>query len=152
MLTQDPQDAIPEFDQIETLVDRFYDRIQVHPSLGPVFNHFVHDWPAHKRLLTSFWTSVILRAGTYRGNPMVAHFDRGITTQHFVDWLALWRDTADQVLAPEQAQLVHEYAKRIGRSLRYGIGLPEPDSHALPVLGEDGQRAPRERLQRGNQT
>lgn len=154
MQTDTPTEAIPDFDQIERLVDRFYDRIQVHPTLGPVFNAFVHDWPAHKRLLTSFWTSVILRAGTYRGNPMVAHFNRGITTQHFVEWLALWRDTADQVLAPAQAQLVHEYANRIGRSLRYGMGLPEPGAHAidLPVLNAQAPRAPRERLPRGSQT
>ncbi len=126
--------AIPGFEQIEALVDRFYDRIQVHPELGPVFNAAVHDWPGHKRLLTSFWTSVILRAGTYRGNPMAAHHGHPITTAHFVQWLALWRETADELLAPAQAELVHEYANRIGRSLRYGLGLPEP-GHAPMALG-----------------
>jgi hemoglobin len=119
-------DAIPTHEQLAALVDRFYDRIQVHPELGPVFNAAVHDWPEHKRLLTSFWSSVILRAGTYRGNPMQAHRPHPITTQHFVQWLALWRDTADEMLAPAQAELVHAYADRIGRSLRYGLGLPEP--------------------------
>lgn len=154
MFSNDPADAVPEFAQIERLVDAFYDRIQVHPTLGPVFNRFVRDWPAHKRLLTSFWTSVILRAGTYRGNPMQAHFDRGITTEHFVDWLALWRQTADEVLAPAQAVLVHEYAQRIGRSLRYGMGLPEPGLQPLPVVTplDSTPREPRERLPRGNQT
>lgn len=143
----------PRRPQIERLVDRFYDAIQVHPDLGPMFNAFVHDWPAHKRLLTSFWSSVILRAGSYRGNPMAAHFNRGITTAHFVQWLALWRQTADAVLAPAQAELVHEYAQRIGRSLRYGLGLPEPqhDAVALDVLADAAPRAPRERLPRGPQ-
>ena len=118
--------ALPTHAQLAALVDRFYDRIQAHPDLGPVFNAAVHDWPGHKRLLTSFWSSVILRAGTYRGNPMQAHRPHPITTQHFVQWLALWRDTADEMLAPAQAELVHAYADRIGRSLRYGLGLPEP--------------------------
>ena len=49
-----PEQAIPGFEQIEALVDRFYDRIRIHPELGPVFNAAVRDWPGHKRLLTSF--------------------------------------------------------------------------------------------------
>lgn len=133
-----PDQVIPGFEQIEALVDRFYDRIQLHPELGPVFNAAVHDWPEHKRLLTSFWTSVILRAGTYRGNPMAAHHGHPITTAHFVQWLALWRETADELLVPAQAELVHEYASRIGRSLRYGLGLPEPGHEPIAL----GPRAP----------
>lgn len=154
-----PQDTgvnpvVPDAGQITALVDRFYDRIQQHPQLGPVFNAFVHDWPAHKQLLASFWRSVILREGSYRGNPMAAHFNRGIHTEHFVQWLALWRQTADELLAPAQAELVHEYANRIGRSLRYGLGLPEPRSDVvnLDVLGDAPPRAARARLPRGGQT
>jgi hemoglobin len=126
--------APPDPERIAALVDRFYDRIRVHPTLGPVFNAAVHDWPGHKRLLTSFWCSVLLRAGSYRGNPMAAHRPHPITTGHFVQWLALWRETADEVLAPAQAALVHDYAQRIGRSLRYGLGLPEPGQSAGPEL------------------
>jgi len=133
-----PGDAIPTQEQLAALVDRFYDRVRAHPDLGPVFNAAVHDWPEHKRLLTSFWTSVILRAGTYRGNPMQKHHGHGITTGHFVQWLALWRETADELLAPAQAELVHAYAERIGRSLRYGLGLPEPGQGPVPL----GPRAP----------
>src|SRR3546814_12266898 len=105
-------------------------RIQVHPTLGPVFNAAVDDWDEHKRLLVSFWTSVVLRAGTYRGNPMSAHRSHPITTEHFVQWLELWRATADDILAPEPAELLPEYAGRHGRSLRYGLGLPEPGDTA----------------------
>lgn len=124
----------PDPDHVAALVDRFYDRIQLHPTLGPVFNAAVEDWDEHKRLLTSFWCSVLLRAGSYRGNPMAAHRPHPITTAHFVQWLALWRETAEDVLAPEQAALVHDYAQRIGRSLRYGLGLPEPGENRGPVL------------------
>lgn len=119
-------------EQIAALVDRFYDRIQAHPTLGPVFNAAVHDWPEHKRLLTSFWASVALRAGSYRGNPMAAHRPHPITTEHFVQWLELWQATADEMLAPEHAALLHEYAERIGRSLRYGLGLPGPGQKPSP--------------------
>lgn len=132
--TDSPDTAdLPSSEQLAALVDVFYDRIQRHADLGPVFNTAVQDWPEHKRLLTSFWISVVLRAGSYRGNPMAAHRPHAITTQHFVQWLALWRETADEVLAPKQAALVHEYANRIGRSLRHGLRLAEPGVELLPM-------------------
>jgi len=108
---------------IERLVDRFYDRVQIDPVLGPIFNPAVHDWSGHKRTLVSFWSSVALRSGTYRGNPMAAHRPHPIRAEHFDYWLALWRDTADEVMSPQHAALFGEYAGRIGRSLRYGLGL-----------------------------
>ncbi|MGY0558932.1 MULTISPECIES: group III truncated hemoglobin [unclassified Lysobacter] len=122
--------------QLAALVDRFYDKIQVHPTLGPVFNAAVDDWPEHKRLLTSFWSSVALGAGTYRGNPMAKHRGHSIHAEHFEDWLALWRETADEVLDAEHAEKVHDYAQRIGRSLRYGLGLNDGGrSLGLPIVG-----------------
>jgi hemoglobin len=109
--------------EIERLVDRFYDRVQRDPVLGPIFNPAVHDWPEHKRTLVAFWSSVALRSGTYRGNPMAAHRPHPIEAGHFDQWLALWRETADEVLSPAHAALFGEYASRIARSLKYGLGL-----------------------------
>jgi hemoglobin len=109
--------------EIERLVDRFYDRVQLDPVLGPVFNPAVHDWVEHKRTLVSFWSSVALRSGTYRGNPMAAHRPHPIEAAHFDHWLGLWRDTAGEVLSPRHAALFGDYAARIARSLRYGLGL-----------------------------
>jgi len=122
--------------QIAILVDRFYDKVRVDPMLGPVFNAAVDDWPEHKRLLTSFWASITLGARSYRGNPMARHRGHPIRAEHFDHWLVLWRQTAAEVLAPEHAQLVSGHADRIGRSLRYGLGI---DAAArglgLPVIG-----------------
>jgi len=109
--------------EIERLVDRFYDRVQGDPVLGPVFNPAVHDWAEHKRTLVSFWSSVALRSGTYRGNPMAAHRPHPIEAAHFDHWLALWRGTAEEVLSPAHAALFADYATRIARSLRHGLGL-----------------------------
>jgi hemoglobin len=118
---------IPRFDetQIAVLVDRFYDKVRIDPLIGPVFNAAVHDWDAHKRTLTSFWCNVALRANTYRGNPMAVHRMQPIRAEHFVRWLALWRETTGEVLDEAGATQMIEYADRIGRSLRLGLGLPE---------------------------
>lgn len=105
------------------LVDRFYEQVRVHPELGPVFNAAIDDWPEHKRMLTAFWSSVALGTKSYRGNPMAAHRPHPIRAEHFEQWLSLWQRTANEVLAPEHAAQVMEYATRIGQSLRYGLGL-----------------------------
>ena len=122
--------------QLAELVDVFYDRIQRHPTLGPVFNAAIDDWPGHKRLLTTFWCSVALGAKTYRGNPMAKHRGLPIDAAHFEEWLELWRQTATELLDEEHARQMCEYADRIGRSLRYGLGIDAATRGlGLPVVG-----------------
>ena len=110
-------------DDIECLVDAFYDKVQADPILGPVFNPAVHDWPAHKATLVQFWSSVALGTREYRGNPMAAHRPHPIIDEHFGHWLALWRQTAHEVLDDVEAEVMYGYAQRIARSLKLGLGL-----------------------------
>lgn len=132
--------STPSLDEtrIATLVDRFYDRVRIDPRLGAVFNPVVADWNEHKRLLTSFWCSVVLRTGTYRGNPMAKHLPHAIDAAHFERWLQLWGETARDVLDADAAAVMVEYATRIGDGLRLGLGLPRA-RHArglgIPVVG-----------------
>ena len=121
---------------IAGLVDKFYDKVRLDDAIGPVFNATVHDWPAHKRLLTSFWCSIALRAGTYRGNPMAAHRPLPIRAEQFDRWLALWQETcAEHLDADNAAQMLH-YARRIGESLKYGLGIhPRGRTFGIPIVG-----------------
>jgi hemoglobin len=126
--------------RIATLVDRFYEKVRVDPDLGPIFNAVVHDWDEHKALLTRFWCSVALRAGTYQGNPMAAHRAQpSIRTGHFVRWLALWQETTGEVLDADAAEEMRDYARRIGRGLSMGMGLAPPATttqpFGIPVVG-----------------
>ena len=117
------RDVLPDADAIARLVDAFYDKVRVDPVIGPIFNEAVHDWAEHKRLLTSFWCSVVLKAQTYRGNPMQAHRPWPIEVRHFEHWLELWGCTARELLPADEAATMVEFASRIGQSLRYGLGL-----------------------------
>ena len=108
---------------IARLVDRFYDKVRHDPELGPVFNPAVEDWDEHKATLVRFWSSIALGTRAYRGNPMAMHRPHPIASDHFDHWLALWRETAFEVLPPGHATLFCEHAGRIARSLMYGLGL-----------------------------
>ena len=126
--------ALPSPEAIARLVDVFYDRVRADPLIGPVFNDVVHDWPEHKRLLVSFWCSVVLGAQTYRGNPMQVHRPLPVRAEHFERWLALWRDTTAELMPEAQAATMYEFADRIGQSLRYGLGLGSRNrSLGLPI-------------------
>jgi len=121
---------------LATLVDHFYEKVRRDPDIGPIFNAAVDDWDEHKRLLTSFWASVALRAGSYRGNPMAAHRPHPIQARHFDRWLALWQETCDEELDEANAAQMLDYAQRIGRSLKFGLGLhPEGRAFGVPVVG-----------------
>ncbi len=120
---------------IATLVDHFYEKVRRDPQIGPVFNAAVHDWDEHKQLLTSFWASVALRTGSYRGNPMAAHRPHPIRAEHFGRWLALWSETCDEELDEVHAGRMLEYAQRIGRSLKYGLGLhAQAQPFGVPIV------------------
>ncbi len=121
--------------RIRLLVDTFYDRIQVHPDLGPVFNEVVSDWDAHRQRLTAFWCSVALGARSYRGNPLAMHQALPINAGHFRQWLALWHTTTHDVLGETLARHMQAYARRIARGMQMGLGLipgPQHDS-GLPL-------------------
>jgi hemoglobin len=120
---------------IAALVDHFYEKVRREPQIGPIFNAAVHDWDAHKRLLTSFWASVALHAGSYRGNPMAAHRPHPIHAAHFDRWLELWSETCREELDETHASQMLEYARRIGRSLKYGLGLnPQAKPFGVPIV------------------
>lgn len=121
---------------IARVVDRFYDAVPAHPTLGPVFAAAVHDWPGHKATLVRFWSSVLLRTASYRGQPMAMHRPHPIHARHFGDWLALWQQTVHAELPPAQAEAFVDHARRIARSLMYGLGLdPTRRPVDLPRVG-----------------
>lgn len=122
-------------DAIASLVARFYARVRTDAELGPVFGAHVHDWPAHEAKIVAFWRSVALAERLYRGNPMAVHRGvAGIDAAHFERWLALWRETAADVLDADAAAAMIAHAERIGRSLRDGLGLGAARPLGLNVL------------------
>jgi hemoglobin len=127
------RDELITEDGLRDLVGRFYAKVRRDPLIGPVFNGAIQDWDEHLARLTDFWSSVMLTTGRYKGRPLPAHVKHGdsITAQSFERWLALWRETTEEVLPPAAAAAMQEKAGRIAESLSLGIdyarggGLPQ---------------------------
>uniref|UniRef100_A0A7V4XUL1 Group III truncated hemoglobin n=1 Tax=Acidobacterium capsulatum TaxID=33075 RepID=A0A7V4XUL1_9BACT len=98
---------------LRQLVDAFYARIREDDLLAPIFHSAIGDrWPEHLEKLTNFWCSVMLSAGTYKGNPMDAHLRLPrLGHAHLDRWLALWRVTTSELLpAPAALELQNKAA------------------------------------------
>ena len=113
-------DTITE-DGIARLVESFYAKVRRDPTIGPVFNAAIHDWDEHLVTLRAFWSSVMLTSGRYKGNPMAAHMKHPIQPALFDRWLALWRETAQEIFAPAIAAQFAAKAERIAESLKLGL-------------------------------
>ena len=118
---------------LTALVDAFYARVRRDPLIGPVFNLAIQDWPDHLEKLQSFWSSVMLTTGRYKGRPLPAHVKHGdsITDASFARWLALWRETTEELLDPASAAALQDKATRIAESLSLGIALNRDPDKAL---------------------
>lgn len=110
-------------DGLKRLVDAFYFRVRADAELGPIFNDAIHDWSGHLDKLGSFWSSVMLASGRYKGQPVPAHMKhRGrITPALFERWLALWADTTNDLMAPDAATALQAKAARIAQSLQLAL-------------------------------
>jgi hemoglobin len=106
---------------IMALVERFYGKARQDPTIGPLFNAAVDDWDAHLRNIADFWSSVMLTTGRYHGNPMTAHLKHKIERGFFDRRLALWRETASELFAPDEALQFAAKAERIAESLKLAL-------------------------------
>jgi hemoglobin len=67
---------------------------------------------------------------------MAAHRPLPIDAAHFDRWLALWQETCAEELDAAHATQMVEYAGRIGRSLKYGLGIhPQGRSLGMRIVG-----------------
>ncbi|MFY0643315.1 MAG: group III truncated hemoglobin [Bacteroidia bacterium] len=92
---------IKSIHDVEKLVDVFYDKVIVDPLISYLFNDVAKiDLPSHLPIMYSFWSSMLLGTGTYKGNPMTAHIQlhkkSPISSEHFDRWKFLFFETIDE--------------------------------------------------------
>lgn len=119
---------------LRDLVHGFYGRVRADAVLGPIFAARIRDWAPHLERMVAFWSSVALMTGRYHGAPMPAHATLPVTWVHFDRWLALFRQTAEEVCPPEGAAHVILRAERIARSLHMAVEDTARGAGAAPAL------------------
>lgn len=100
---------------IELLVNTFYDKVKQDETLGHIFQQIIgDDWSHHLPVMYSFWETIILNKAGYSGNPIQKHIEVDKKTplqQHHYDrWLQLWDATINELFAGETAEHVKSRA------------------------------------------
>lgn len=108
-------------DDIEFLVDRFYERVRDDTRLAPKFQHV--DWPSHLPVMYNFWASMILGEQSYRGQPFQKHLSLGLVTEDFTAWVTLFRTVVDECFQGEQATEMKTRAEQIAMFFQHKLGL-----------------------------
>lgn len=97
-------------EDIEFLVDRFYEKVGSDETIGFFFNDVAKvDWSHHLPKMYAFWETLLLGKISYKGNPMAVHFP--INSQvpmekaHFAHWIKLWTQTVEENFVGEMAEL-----------------------------------------------
>ncbi|TNE78873.1 MAG: group III truncated hemoglobin [Bacteroidetes bacterium] len=90
------QHDISTFDDIQLMVNEFYEKVQKDPLLSPIFNAVIQNrWAEHLEKMYRFWQTVLLDEHSYQGSPFVPHAKLPLEANHFERWLLLFNETVD---------------------------------------------------------
>lgn len=110
-------------DDIKTLVDRFYKKVNADALLAPIFNDIAKvNWEEHKPQLYRFWETLLFGSGNYVGAPFPVHAVLPVERAHFERWLALFTTTVDENFSGPKADeakgralsIADTFARRLG--------------------------------------
>jgi hemoglobin len=108
---------------VRQMVELFYQEVQLDAVLGPVFGAKLDGrWPVHLERMVDFWNSILLGTKSFQGNVYGKHMAlSGIVPEHFVRWLALFRQTVTTLFNDAAAAEILTVADRIAGSLQLGF-------------------------------
>ena len=115
---------------IELLVNTFYDKVRINPVLGPIFNGVANvDWESHLPRMYAFWSAQLLNEGGFTGNVMQKHLKLSTLTclseDEFTEWLTLFFQTTDELFDGENAETAKIKASNIARLMLHKIQTHE---------------------------
>lgn len=104
-MKSEPITDITTLDDVQMLVDVFYERVRADALLGPIFNDKIGNrWPEHLAQMYRFWQTVLLEEHTYFGAPFPPHAQLPVSAEHFERWLAIFYCTVASMFIGEKAE------------------------------------------------
>lgn len=113
-------------EDIQFMVDTFYDKVKVNPTIGYIFNEVAKvNWEHHLPKMYDFWSSILLNDHSYSGQPMGKHIDLSkqapMTKVEFLEWLRLFYETVDEHFKGDVAELAKYRGRTIAGIMLYKI-------------------------------
>lgn len=111
-------------EDIELLVNKFYDKVGNDETIGFFFNDVAKvDWSNHLPKMYAFWETLLFGQISYKGNPMSVHFPINaqvpMEKKHFEHWIKLWTTTIEENFTGEMAETAIYKATNIANLMGY---------------------------------
>lgn len=115
-------------EDIELLVNSFYDKVVKDEVIGFFFKDIVHvDFKKHLPKMYSFWESILFGQMSYKGNPMAVHFPinqlEAMEKKHFEQWLKLWKQTIEENFTGLNASMAITKSENIANLMSYKMEM-----------------------------
>lgn len=115
-------------EDIELLVNKFYDKVGNDPTIGFFFTEVAKvNWNHHLPKMYAFWETLLFGQISYKGNPMAAHFpvNEKIPMEkfHFEHWLTIWTATVEENFSGEMADLAIYKATNIANLMAHKMDV-----------------------------
>src|SRR5688572_11143977 len=101
MNTDTPSRDISSIEDIRTLIDAFYHKVNADDLIGYIFNDIAQvNWEHHLPKMYAFWEFLLLGGEGYQGNPMEPHRNLHqkvpLKKEFFDRWVDLFKSTVDE--------------------------------------------------------
>ena len=111
-------------EDIELMVNSFYEKVRQDPLIGPKFNEIAKvDWAKHLPKMYSFWSDLLLGTEEYRGRPFPPHVPLDLFEDHFARWVELFNKTVDEHFHGLKAHEVKFRAQSIAMNFRLNLEM-----------------------------
>ena len=119
-------------EDIETLVDNFYQQVVEDEIVGYFFNEVIQlDWTKHIPIMYDFWETVLLGKVRYKGTPIPVHIALSkkamLKPAHFERWIQLWETTVRTNFSGDKANEAVKRAKLMGELIQIKIKRSQED-------------------------
>ncbi len=116
--------ALETREDIEILVNKFYEKVGKDETIGFFFNDVAKvNWKKHLPKMYQFWETLLFGQVSYKGNPMAVHFPVNevipMEKKHFDHWLKLWTATIEENFVGETAELAIYKATNIANLMAF---------------------------------
>lgn len=113
-------------EDIEILVNAFYEKIRKDELIGFIFTDISHvSWEKHLPVMYNFFENMLFFTGSYTGNPMEIHKHINrlfpLTPAHFMKWILLFNTTVNELFEGKTAELVKQRVKNISTIMQIKI-------------------------------
>jgi hemoglobin len=106
-------------EDIELLVNTFYDKVRRNKLLFEVFDPIIKDgWKPHLQKMIGFWSTLLLYTRQYKDDPLLKHLPLHLNKEHFKIWLSLFNDTVDDLFYGVIAENAKKRAFSIARIMK----------------------------------